>query len=125
MDKEQALHSFWSSFGLSAFDENTVPDNAMSIGKGAYLTYNVATASFDDRIPLYANLWYKSTSWAQITQKANQISEAIGMGGKLIPFDGGYIWICRGTPFSQRMADDQSTIRRIYINIMAEFISVD
>lgn len=125
MDKEQALHSFWSGFGLSAFDENTVPDNAMSIGKGAYLTYNVATASFDERTPLYANLWYKSTSWAQITQKANQISEAIGMGGKLIPFDGGYIWICRGVPFSQRMADDQSNIRRIYINIMAEFISVD
>lgn len=125
MDKEQALHSFWSSFGLSAYDENTVPDNAMTVNNGKYLTYNVATASLDEPTPLFANLWYKSASWAQITAKANEIAESIGRGGRLIPFDGGAIWICRGTPFSQRMADDQDTIRRIYLNIMAEFVSAD
>lgn len=125
MDKEQALHSFWSSFGLTAYDENTVPDNAMTANNGKYLTYNVATAALDEPIPLFANLWYKSASWAGITTKANEISEKIGRGGRLIPFEGGAIYLCRGTPFSQRMADDQDTIRRIYLNIMAEFISAD
>ena len=125
MDKEQALHSFWSSFGLTAYDENTVPDNAMIANSGKYLTYNVATAALDEPTPLFANLWYKSSSWAEITAKANKISKSIGRGGTVIPCDGGYVWVCRGTPFSQRMADDQDTVRRIYINVMAEFLSAD
>jgi hypothetical protein len=125
MDKEQALHQFWSSFGLTAYDENTVPDDAMTTNNGKYLTYNVATASLGEPTPLYANLWYKSSSWAEITVKANEMSEAIGRGGAIVPFDGGKIWICRGTPFTQRMPDDDDTIRRIYINVMAEFLSAD
>lgn len=125
MDKEQALHKFWSSFGLTAYDENTVPDDALTTNKGKYLTYNVATAALDEPTPLYANLWYKSSSWAEITGKAEEIAHNIGWGGYLVPFDGGYIWICRGVPFSQRMADDDDTIRRIYINVMAEFLSAD
>jgi hypothetical protein len=125
MDKEQALHKFWSGFGLTAYDENTVPDNALTTNGGKYLTYNVATASLDEPTPLYANLWYKSSSWAEITVKANEMSEAIGRGGKIVPFDGGKIWICRGTPFSQRMPDEDDTIRRIYINVMAEYLSAD
>ena len=125
MDKEQALHNFWSSFGLTAYDENTVPDNALTTNGGKYLTYNVATAALDEPTPLYANLWYKSSSWAEITVKANQMSEAIGRGGAIVPFDGGKIWICRGVPFSQRMPDEDDTIRRIYINVMAEYMSAD
>ena len=37
MDKAQALHSFWSGFGLTAYDENTVPDGAQL----PYITYEV------------------------------------------------------------------------------------
>lgn len=125
MDKEQALHKFWSGFGLTAYDENTVPDNALTTNGGKYLTYNVATASLDEPTPLYANLWYKSSSWAEITAKAEEMAQTIGRGGKLVPFDGGYIWICRGVPFSQRLPDDDDTIRRIYINVMAEYLSAD
>jgi hypothetical protein len=125
MDKEQALHKFWSGFGLTAYDENTVPDNALTTNGGKYLTYNVATASLDEPTLLYANLWYKSSSWAEITVKANEMSEMIGRGGAIVPFDGGKIWICRGTPFSQRMPDEDDTIRRIYINVMAEYLSAD
>lgn len=44
MDRAQAIHSFWNSFGLKAYDENTVPDNA----KLPYITYEVAVSSFDD-----------------------------------------------------------------------------
>jgi hypothetical protein len=125
MDKEQALHKFWSSFGLTAYDENTVPDDALTINKGKYLTYNVATASLDEPTPLYANLWYKSSSWAEITAKANEIAGKIGLVGSFTDYDGGTLWITRGRPFSQRMPDDDDTIRRIYVNVTAEFISAD
>lgn len=120
MDKEQALHKFWSSFGLTAYDENTVPDNAITANNGKYLTYAVITGDIvHSPFPLYANLWYKSSSWAEITHKKKEIEEKIGVGGVVVPFDGGHWWICKGTPFSQRLPDDDDTIRRIYINIMA------
>jgi hypothetical protein len=125
MDKEQALHKFWSSFGLTAYDENTVPDDALTINKGKYLTYNVAAASLDEPTPLYANLWYKSSSWAEITAKANEIAGKISLVGSFTDYDGGTLWITRGRPFSQRMPDDDDTIRRIYVNVTAEFISAD
>lgn len=122
-DKEQALHRFWSSFGWTARDENTVPDNAMQLYGGHYITYAVSTAALGEPVPISASLWCKDTSWTAITQKANEMAESIGWGGKLIRFDGGYLWIVRGVPFSQRMADDDDTIRRIYINCTAEFLS--
>jgi hypothetical protein len=125
MDKEQALHQFWSSFGLTAYDENTVPDNALTINFRKYLTYNVATAALDEPTPLYANLWYKSSSWDEITAKANEIAGKISLVGSFTDYDGGTLWITRGKPFSQRMPDDDDTIRRIYVNVTAEFISAD
>ena len=123
MDKEQALHQFWSSFGWTARDENTVPDDAMQRYGGHYITYSVSTAALNEPVPLSASLWCKDTSWAEITAKANEMAESIGLGGNLTRFDGGFLWVCRGTPFSQRMADDDDTIRRIYINVMAEYLT--
>ena len=116
MDNAQAIHSFWSSFGLTAYDENTVPDNADL----PRITYSLSKAYFDEPVMLSASLWYKSTSWAEITQKAAQIGEAIGLGGKVLKTDDGYIWLKRGVPFAQRMSDEDDTIRRIYLNIEVE-----
>ena len=62
MDKEQALHSFWSSFGLTAYDEGTVPDDAMTVNNGKYITYNVSTAALDEPVPISGDLWYRSMS---------------------------------------------------------------
>jgi hypothetical protein len=124
-DKEQALHQFWSGFGWKAYDENTVPDNAMEQLGGHYITYSVVTAALDEPVPIHANLWMRDTSWEEITQKANAISEAIGIGGVVIPFDSGYLWICRGTPFSQRLPESDDTIRKIYLNLMVEYLSAN
>ena len=125
MNKEQAWQKFWSSFGLTAYDESTVPT-----GKNApsfpYLTYNVIVGSFDDPVFPSVSLWYRSSSWKDVTEKSNEISAAIGYGGVLVPYDGGAIWIKRGSPFAQRSSDDSDDmIRRIYINIEAEFWSAD
>ena len=124
MDSQQSLHNFWSSFGLAAYDENTVKDNALD-DCGAYITYSVSTGYFDEPTALSANIWYRSTSWKEITQKANEIGEEIGLGGKIVPFDDGAIWIKRGTPFAQRMEGDNDNVRRIYLNIEAEYISAE
>ena len=127
MDKVQALHAFWSSFGIPAIDEQSAYDNRtleeLSI-TFPYITYEVATDSFDYAVTIGADLWYQSTSWAEVTAKAMQIDNAIGRGGKMISYDGGAIWITRGSPFSQRLeAENDYDVRRIHININAEFLS--
>ena len=119
MNKEQALHNFWSSFGLSAYDQNTVPDDAAL----PYITYDVAVDDFKYPVSLTASIWDRSTSWTTVTNTLNQISESVGLGGKMIPYDNGSIWIVKGTPFAQRVTDEDRSIRRIYVNIEAEFIN--
>lgn len=119
MDKAQTLQEFWSGFGMEAYDENTVPSNAFL----PRLTYNVTLDSFENTVAMSASLWYRSTSWAEITKKSEEISKAIGQGGKIIKCDGGYVWIKRGSPFSQRMADPDDSIRRIYLNIEVDFLT--
>lgn len=125
MTKEAALLNFWSSFGVEAYEENTVPT-----GEDApafpYLTYSVSTGSVGEEIALSASLWYRSSSWVGANEKARQISKFIGLGGTVIPCDGGAIWLKRGTPFAQSMGDESDPlIRRKYLNITAEYLTAD
>ena len=125
MTKAAAIYNFWSSFGLTAYEENAVPtgDDAP---KFPYITYQLVTDFFGNEVLMTGSLWYRSTSWAQANAKAEEVSEAIGLGGKIIKCAGGRIWLKRGTPFAQRMGDEtDSLIKRIYINVTAEFFTVD
>lgn len=125
MTKEAALHAFYSSFGLKAYEENAVPtgDDAPDF---PYLTYSVSSDSIGIDVALTASLWYRGTSWVQANAKAEEISRRIGRGGKILSCDGGAIWLQRGTPFAQSMGDESDDqIKRKYINITAEFLTAD
>lgn len=122
MNSQQALDSWWRSFQWEAWEENSVPDNALK-DYGHYITYTAGTSEFERPIMLSASLWERSTSWAGTVNKASDIEAAIGLGGTVIPFDGGMIWIKRGSPFSQRMADEDDTVRRVYINVEVEYFT--
>ena len=122
MTKAAAIYQFWNSFGLTAYEENTVPDDATF----PYITYQLVTDSFDREIPLTASLWYRSESWTEINAKTEEISQKISRGGKIISCDGGIIWLKRGQPFAQNMGDESDNlIRRKYLNITAEFMTAD
>ena len=122
MTKAAAIYQFWSSFGLTAYEENTVPTDAAF----PYITYQLVTDSFDREIPLTASIWYRSESWAGINAKTEEISQKISRGGKIIPCDGGAIWLKRGQPFAQSMGDESDDlIKRKYLNITAEFMTAD
>ena len=121
MWKEHAIHQFWSSFGLPAYDENTVDDDA----EMPYITYSVSTGSIDDFILLTASLWYRSDSWNAITQKAHEIENRLtNMSPPAIKIDGGRAYFVKGTPFSQRMSEESDDlVRRIYLQVNAEFLT--
>ena len=120
MDKWQALQAFWSSFGLPAFDENTVPDDA----EMPYITYEAKTSNLDHPVYLSGQIFYFSSSWASICKKADEIEDYIWYGFKIIPCDGGYLYITKGSPFSQKMDEPSNdSVRRVIINISVEYLT--
>ena len=122
MTKAAAIYQFWSGFGLTAYEENTVPTDAAF----PYITYQLVTDSFDRDVAATASLWYRGESWVEINAKTEEVSAHIGLGGKIIKCDGGRIWIKRGQPFAQNMGDESDDlIKRKYLNLTFEFMTAN
>jgi hypothetical protein len=120
MNKAQTINKFWNSFGIPAYDMYTVPTDAQM----PYITYEYAEDNFDNNVFLSGSIWYKSTSWQGVSEKAAEIAEDIG-NGKILKTDEGYIYITRGTPFMQRLTDTDDSVRRIYINLQVEYMTLN
>ena len=122
MKKSAAIYQFWSGFDLPAYEENTVPEDAVF----PYITYQLVTDSFDADVAMSASLWYHGESWIEINEKAEEISAYIGVGGVIIKRNDGRVWLKRGTPFAQNMGDESDgLIKRKYLNITAEFLTAN
>jgi len=118
MTKAAAIQAFMSQFGIPAYSDAAVPENAAL----PYITYTPVSGSWGDgQVPLYVNIWTKGSE-ADINARAEQIGDALGIGGVMLPYGDGAVWLMRGTPFSQAVQDTDSEIKRRYINITAEFI---
>lgn len=118
-EKSQVLYDFWSSFGIPAYDVNSVPDDAGF----PRITYSTATDNLDHVLLRDASIWFRETTWKNISDLTEVIAEAIDNTNP-IPCKGGYMWIYRGHPFAQRMSDDaDSMIKRMYLNVSIEFLT--
>lgn len=122
MTKDKALHAWFSKF-LTAYPTSSVPKDAVF----PWLTYELVTGAWDSgEIGLTVNLWYHTESEAIPNKKAQEISDAIGLGGAIVPCDGGYIWIKRGTPWCQSIAvEGDADIKRRYINVTVEYLTAN
>lgn len=118
-DKWQALDNFWSSFEIPAYDENSVPDDA----KMPYITYTAEIAAFEQPLLLTGSIWYYSTSWVEVSQKAEEIAKSLASYRLEGVNENEYLFLTQGSPFAQRMKDENDSVKRIYINIMAEYFS--
>lgn len=121
MTKPEALYNFFSSFGMTAYPANAVPEDTVF----PWLTYEAPFGSFDDGpMPITVNLWFHTESEAVPYAKAEQIAQAIGEGGVTLPCDRGLIWVKKGTPFCQSVNDEaDSSIKRRYINLTLEYLT--
>ena len=119
MSKASALYTWFSGFGITAYEESNVKSNPTF----PYLTYTYTTGDFDSgEVPIVVNLWYMSEGNATINSKSEEIYDRIGRGGVIIPVESGSIWLKRGSPFCQALSEpSDANIRRRYINITAEF----
>ena len=119
-EKEQAINDFWNSFGVVAYDENTVPDDA-PIKK---ITYDVVINDFGVPTAMTISIYDISSSWKSVTDILHLIESRIKYGGATIKFDDGIIWIKKGSPFAQRFGDENDSVRRIIVNIEIEYLEV-
>jgi hypothetical protein len=120
MTKAASIYQFWNGFGMTFYEENTVPTDATF----PYGTYQLVTDSFDREVAATASLWYRDESWTAINAKTEEIAQHIGLGGKIIKCDGGRIWIKRGQPFAQNMGDESDDlIKRKYLNVNIEYFT--
>ena len=122
MTKGAALQAFFSQF-MDAYAASSVPDDVTF----PYLTYDLITSAWDcGEVGLTVNLWFYTTSEAAPNAKAQELSDAIGYGGVTLPCDGGFIWLKRGSPWCQNLQDDtDKNIKRRYINVTAEYMTLN
>ena len=107
----RTLYGFFSSFGLSAFPEYLVPDDAQL----PYITYQLAEPDWKDSTTIYARVWYRSTSLTEISRKVDVIRAAVGQGLS-IPTATGGIMLTKGTPFVQYMPmEGDDTLQVMYL----------
>lgn len=119
MDKLQAYNSFWNSFSLKAYEENSVPDGVTM----PYITYESAFDRFDYNVALTASVWYRSSSWAEAVAKTKEIGDYITRGGRMVKYDGGAFWIRTANPWAQRMPhESDDSVRRMVLNLQVEFM---
>ena len=120
MTKDMALHEWLTKF-LPAYPASNVPDDAAY----PWLTYELNTGAWDSgELALTVDLWYYTEGEAAPNAKVQEIADAIGMGGVFVPYDGGAMWIKRGSPWCQNIAYEQDkNIKRRYLNISVEYLS--
>lgn len=106
----KALKTFFSGFGLPAYDEYSVPDDVAL----PYITYHLAEPEWNQKATMYAQIFDKTKSNTFLVEKADEIVSAIGLWKK-IPLNGGYLVIWPETPLVQIMVEDD--VRRAYINL--------
>lgn len=132
MNKQQAYNSFWNSFGVLAFEENSVPDDdvikaLVSAGKASskfpYITYQVLTDDISGAVFPTASIWDKSNSWERSDLLSNRISEYI-QRMDTIRLDDGRMFITKGSPYAQHSAEEgDPSIRRIILNLGVQFFT--
>lgn len=120
MDKQQAYYNLWSRFGISAYDENRVPDDA------GYprITYQVLLDDLDNAVFPTATLWDRDTSYTRIDAKLAEISRYIDDMDPIPLDDGGYMYVTKGTPWGQRRSDpNDRTVTGYLLNLGIEFLT--
>ena len=106
----KALHDFVSAFGLPAYTVDSVPEDVQV----PYLTYPLNEPEWNMKATWYIQGWYRTTSNAQLSAKADEIISEIGTGIRLYT-EVGIISIYPDTPLVQLMTDGD--YRSFYISL--------
>ncbi len=117
--KAAAMQEFFSGFGVPAYSSAAVPEGA----EMPYITYAPVMGAWGDEASVQADLWYRTESEAAPNAKVAEMSEALGLGGVVLPCEGGAIWVKRGSPWAQSVPDADNSVKRRYLNFDVEHLT--
>ena len=99
MDRWEAQYQFWNSFGVPAYEVNSVPD--LDDVDFPYITYPAMSAPFNGDTVASPSIWTRTPSWLQADTLADEIERRLKTGGEVIRYSGGIIWVTAESPFAQ------------------------
>lgn len=122
MTPEEALHEFWSGFGIPAYAASSTPEDV----RYPYITYELVVGEWErGEVNATVNVWYYTASEALPNAKVREIGEAIGMGGTQLHCDGGTLWVKKGSPWAQAVTVEGNTsVKRRYLNVDIEYNTI-
>ena len=125
MNKWEAQQEFWGSFGIPAYDEQTIFTEGDQPAL-PHITYQSFGGNLGQTVTLSASLWYKSTKMRDIKAKADEIEKYIKQNEPLVfPLDHGYLWIKvpTDTPFAQPIGSENDKTNRVVLTVEAECLT--
>lgn len=119
MTKGAALQQFFEQF-MSAYATNSVPDDVIY----PYLTYDAVFDAWGGMpVSLTVKMWFHTASESIPNAKVHELSETLGTGGAVLECDDGFIWLTRGTPFCQALANENDRdVKLRNFNVSADFL---
>lgn len=122
MTPEAAIQQFLSGFGMPAYPQAAVPDDAAL----PYLTYALTVGDWDEgEVNIPVTMWFRTASEAIPNAAVRTVRGAVPRGGVTLPCDGGMLWVKRGSPFAQalKVEGDEDGMKRRYINLVIEYLT--
>lgn len=110
----EALYDFFSGFGLPAYAEGFIPDDA----ELPYITFSTPQSGIDAKASQYVRVWYEGTDNSEPARKADAIIGAIGRG-IMLTTDSGAVVIWPESPLVQvqKAEDSDRDVCYAYINL--------
>lgn len=114
-----ALYQFFSSFGIPAYEVNSVRDNGEDDSYPSdislpYITFDQADSDWREPISISATVWYKSTALTELFSKVDEIKKKVGECYS-IPVEGGVVYIQKDNPFSQSQNTGDDNVKAAYL----------
>lgn len=117
MNKWEVQQAYWASFGIPAYNELTVREDAQM----PYITYQLVNGEIDGVVNASASLYYRGTSWTQICRKVTEMEPLID---RQMPVDGGAMKVRKPeSNFAQPMNEpSDNKVRRMVLTVEIEFL---
>ena len=111
----RALYDFFNGFGIPAYLRESIPRDAVR----PYITYELVEPEPLTKAMIHAWVWYQDTSVNAISEKCDQIKQAIGTG-LTIPAGNGFVALFRDkdTPFAQLVPSQNNDDKGMYLTMI-------
>lgn len=106
-----ALYEFFSGFGIPAYEENSVPDDA----EMPYITYQIVDPDWSETGSISASVWYEGVSYKDLDAKVDEIKAKTDGGIRIPTKDDGCLYIFKDSPFAQTQPTDRDDVKVAYL----------